>query len=690
MQSNPVAIRGLANALKTLIRFEPPRSFVRWAEEELVLPEGDNKGQRFVWTRRPWQKLLAEAMTPGTSRCWSRVVIAAGSQTGKTFFAISYGIFCVAELGDSVQIAAPAETTSTSVVKGKVEPILLANPRLAARALPVNYKPRNKKADFRITCPNGGMMAFPFSGGSMVSYPARTTIGTEHAKMPQLAETSDMTDQLRARADGYRGGWRGVFESTPGNTATRHALDMAAGTCSSLICPCPHCGDYFEAGSLETMAGYEDCDSAEDAAANVTMVCSHCGAEIGEEHRATMQAGARLHHEHPDRDLLSVRVNWLHSIKTFRQFGQAAWHALSKKATRHPTYIRTFYNDYLAQPTDLRIEAAGDVAVPTLHKDNIIALQNSEYRFDQNRWPETSIVVAGIDIGKYDIWWMSAAYLLHNNDMAVLNYGRFIMAKREYDPEIGKYSTPLPSAARLVESLDYVHARMTAAVKPSQTAVDVNYEYYAEQTGGSNPDREYVANWAADTPGVIGVRGVKTPVRNYGKSPLIPSPACEYMQQSESSGRQLINIYANEVKTRLARAVLRTTPGNRIYLPGNALEANSIQITRHLTSEYPIDNGNGRLAWHNDGTNHLWDCLVYAYSMGILQSSIFAQDHRDEYERMINRSESALAKARASRAEATPPPAKQIRQPIQSQPVHRDTRGNRRRLPSSATGRGRR
>jgi len=679
MLNNPNGIRALADAMKALIRFTPPRSFIQWMEQEIILPEGDQKGQRFDWGRRPWQRLIADAIRPGG---WNRVIIAAGSQTGKTFLATAYGVYCVDELGDSVQIAAPSETTCTSVIKGKLEPMIVANPRLAARLFPNKYKVTNKKPDFRIRCPNGGMFAFPFSGDSMVSYPARVTIGTEHAQMPSLADSSDMTDQLRARADGYKGGWRGIFESTPRNAESRHARDMAAGTCSIIVCPCPHCGEMFEAGSLDTLKGW-DVDTPEDAVTNIFMACPKCDKRIGEQHRLDMQAAATLKHKHAGRDILSVTVNWFHSIKTFAQCGEALWYAKAEASDRHPTYVRKLYNDFLAEPTDLRIEAAGDMALPMLHKENIVALQDQSYRFNENAWPETAIVVGAIDVGKYDLWWLTAAYLLHNNDLAVLNYGRFIMTRRAYDSDAGKYFTPLPSAARLLESLDNVHARMVAAVSPVQTAIDVNYEYYAEQKTGANPDRDCVANWANSTSGIIGVRGVKTPTRNYGKPPIIPSPACEYMQQTESSGRQLLNVYVNEVKTRLARAVLRTTPGNQIHLPANALTANSIAITRHLTSEYPTEMPDGKLLWKADGVNHLWDCLTYAYAMGILQASIYAHDHRDEYDKLINRSESALKKARqrlTEKRKAEQPPPMKVKAPI------RNAR-HRRRLPKSATGR---
>jgi len=404
---------------------EPVRRSLReFLTEDIYLPDGPFKGERFTFKRQPFTGLLVDEIDAAR---WVEIFVAGPSQSGKTLIAhVVPPVYICAELRRNVVIAMPDMRMVTNKWTVDYLPVFEHSPKLRG-LLPTNG-PGSRGGTIKDTVrlANGAIIKFMTAGGDDTARAGFTAEGgvyaTEAARFSHAGKASvesDPLDQLRARMQAMGRRLRRMI--VEGTLTTEDEYPWRArvqSTQSRILTQCPHCGDW-NSPERQHLVGWEDAGSEIEAAEKAWWGCPACGQEITADERIAANQSARLVHLGQSIDKRGRLVG--DPPKTERLwFHWSAWHNLllsaadiapdlwkaarldpeTEEADLAERKLSQFVFSVPYSPPDLVIEAlaAGDVSARAgeLPKGQLPA--------------DTQWLTVFCDVGMYELHWVAGAW----------------------------------------------------------------------------------------------------------------------------------------------------------------------------------------------------------------------------------------------------------------------------------------
>jgi len=268
-------------------RCKPVRTFLQFAEEEVVLPEtGPKGGELFDADFMPFTRLVLQEFE---NPAYRRFFAAGPTQSGKTllFFNIPL-LYHLCELQEDVIIGVPSIDMAQDIYEDRILPILLNSGY--AWILPTSGIGSKGGRFTKIRMKNGATLRFMGTSkdAQVSSHTARVVIMTEIDKMAaskQKKEETDPVGQLEARTHSFGDDFRIYGECTMSNEGGRIFNETTIfGTNTRVFFKCSYCGEYIEP-KREDFIGWQDQPDELAAGEEAGLACSECGSIWNEEDR---------------------------------------------------------------------------------------------------------------------------------------------------------------------------------------------------------------------------------------------------------------------------------------------------------------------------------------------------------------------------------------------------------------------
>ena len=279
-------------------RAQVVRPFTRWIEEELIIPNGPFRGERYRHRRHPASRPWCEAID---SNLWNRFAASAPTQNGKTLMCyvapIMYHLF---EIRETVIIGLPTMAMAQDKWQEDLLPAIEAS-RYASLLPVAGEGSRGGQVKRAIQFRNGVTLRFMSGGGGdkqRAGYTSRILAVTETDGMDEPGETSreaDKIEQLEGRTRAYGSTKRVYLECTVSIETGRIWQEIKQGTDSRICRPCPHCEAYVTP-EREHLVGWQDAESEVAAADQAAFSCPACSQRWTEDQRVQSGAAAVLVH----------------------------------------------------------------------------------------------------------------------------------------------------------------------------------------------------------------------------------------------------------------------------------------------------------------------------------------------------------------------------------------------------------
>jgi phage terminase large subunit GpA-like protein len=273
------------------------RSMRRFAEEEIVIPDGPFEGRKFSCARQPYTGLWFDAVDSGL---WPRCVATGPTQSGKTLASfvipLLYHLF---EIGETTICGLPDMDMAADKWR---EDILPAIERSRYRdLLPTRGGGSRGGRVESIQFLNGATLKFMSGGGgdkSRAGFTSRVVVITETDGMDEAglrSRESDKITQLEARTRAYGARKRIYMECTVSTEQGRTWTEYQNGTRSWIVLPCPHCSNWV-APEREHLVGWQSAANQVEARQSGAFACPSCGQLWNEEDRTRANQRGRLLH----------------------------------------------------------------------------------------------------------------------------------------------------------------------------------------------------------------------------------------------------------------------------------------------------------------------------------------------------------------------------------------------------------
>lgn len=292
-----ILIQGLESA-----RVRKRRTLRQWVEEEVIIPDGPYKGERFKVSRQPFTGLLFDAIDSGD---WVEYFVCGPSQTGKTLAAhVLPSLYTVSELRKNFAVAVPDMRMAQNKWEIDFLPTVIASPSLSLLRPNRGAGSQGGAIKDSITFQNGVVLKFMTAGGDDTQRAGFTAEGgvfvTEAARFSAGGENSveaDPLDQLRARMQAVpRRRRRLVVEGTATISEELPYSGRELSTRSRIVLPCPKCG-HWVTPEREHLQGWQAAENEFEAADKAYFCCPDCSQPWTEdERRLANLAGRLLHH----------------------------------------------------------------------------------------------------------------------------------------------------------------------------------------------------------------------------------------------------------------------------------------------------------------------------------------------------------------------------------------------------------
>lgn len=318
------------------------RTMREFAEQEIVIPTGPFAGRRFRCAVQPFNRLWFDQVGSGR---WSRHWATGPSQATKSFTCfIVPMLYHLFEIQEAVICGLPDMDMAGDKWERDLVPVIEAS--RYRDLMPVRGGgSRGGKVEL-ITFRNGVPLKFMSGGGrdkSRAHYSARVLVITEADALDESGLGSveaDKITQLRARLRSW--GDRAVEygECTLTTEEGRTYREIAAGTQSRIVLPCPHCRVYV-IPEREHVQGWQDAADELEAVAKSHFCCPDCGKPWSEGERVAANQACRLVHrgqsidragrvrgDPPRTRTLGFRWSAAHNLfRTSASFGADLWRA---------------------------------------------------------------------------------------------------------------------------------------------------------------------------------------------------------------------------------------------------------------------------------------------------------------------------------------------------------------------------
>lgn len=273
------------------------RSIREFAAQEIFIPDGPFKGQRWRAETQPYAALWFDAlMNPD----FNRFVATGPSQSGKTLHAyVIPTMWHLFEVGEDVGCGVPSMDMAGDKWAKDFLPAIRAS-RYADLIPETGIGSRGGKFE-AITFRNGATLKFLTAGGGdkkRAGYTVRVLIVTEvdgFDEAGELSREADPITQMEARTNSYGARKRIYLECTPSIEDGRIWQEYLLGTNSRIVMPCPHC-DQWVSPERQHLLGWQDAADEIEARERSMFFCPECGTGWKEDQRRDANRAARLIH----------------------------------------------------------------------------------------------------------------------------------------------------------------------------------------------------------------------------------------------------------------------------------------------------------------------------------------------------------------------------------------------------------
>jgi phage terminase large subunit GpA-like protein len=270
----------------------------RFAEDEIIIPDGPFAGRRFRVDRQPYTGLWFDAVDSGN---WSRLVATGPTQSGKTLSCfvvpLLYHLF---EMGETVICGLPDMDMAADKWREDILPAIEQS--RFRELLPTSGGGSRGGRVESIQFRHGPTLKFMSGGGgdkSRAGFTSRVVVITETDGMDKpgaASRESDKITQLEARTRAYGLRRRIYMECTVSTEAGRTWREYTEGTKSRILLACPKCRAWV-APEREQLAGWQEAESLVAARENSAFACPHCGELWDEDDRRRANLASRLVHD---------------------------------------------------------------------------------------------------------------------------------------------------------------------------------------------------------------------------------------------------------------------------------------------------------------------------------------------------------------------------------------------------------
>jgi phage terminase large subunit GpA-like protein len=325
---------------KVLRSFVPPPhlSISEWAEDNITVSSGNNRGMRFSRDFMPYQNEIMDCVTDPTI---DRIVIRAAARSGKTFCITDIMAYFIAHDPQPILYMRPADADVQKFSKEELASLILNTPGIREK-IDVN------KATYDFLQYPGGSLRLVGcnSAGKLAGYGVKICLMDEIDKylpIPGFGNPADLAEERTAEYALY--GRKIIYISTP--TAMGEGVDALYETRSDMrvfLVPCIHCG--FEQELEFKNVKFDHCREALD---DIYYECTGCHQRISDSQRLTMMRRGRWEATRPDRTgFAGFRLSRLYSpLATMESI-------VRDFLTKKDNYLtlRQFVNDVLGEAWD--------------------------------------------------------------------------------------------------------------------------------------------------------------------------------------------------------------------------------------------------------------------------------------------------------------------------------------------------
>jgi len=387
---------------QTLLQYFAPkkiRTFLEFAEQEIVMPDGVRRGLKYSADFMPWDRELFKMFD---SSEFNRFWLTGSVQSGKSFrclvIPVLYHIF---EVEEDFILCAPDAVMASEFYNSKIKPIIALSKY--KKYLPKEGKGSKGGAVPSLLFRNGARLRFMGAGGGDTqrsSYTSRAVGVTEANKVDKSGKASKETDplgQFESRSDSYGDNARFYGECTTDNSYGRvHQEVVEWGSNSKCYFKCPHCEEYipFE---REFFTGWDDKDNEIDARDSAGYICPNCAVIWSESDRQIALKSPKMVHEEGKKTMtFGFSSNAMSSgLLTMANIAQSEFKA--KRADTNDAK-KKLYQFTWAIPFD-----EDTTEMSNISREAILRKINKWMR---GSCPDdTEKVTVGIDIGQYQCWY---------------------------------------------------------------------------------------------------------------------------------------------------------------------------------------------------------------------------------------------------------------------------------------------
>lgn len=274
------------------------RPISQWVEDELIIPDGPFKGERYRHARHPASRLWFEALDSGL---WNRAAATGPTQNGKSLMCwvapILYHLF---ELQETVVAGMPTMAMANDKWQQDLLPAIMTC-RYQALLPKTGEGSRGGLIKTGVIFQHGAQLRMMSGGGDdkqRAGFTTRVAAVTEVDGMDVAGEASreaDKIEQIEGRTRAHGSNKRIYLECTVSIEKGRIWQEIKQGSDSRIARQCPHCLDYVTP-EREHLVGWEDAESELEASDKASWCCPACGEYWTEEQRLEAAQSAVLVH----------------------------------------------------------------------------------------------------------------------------------------------------------------------------------------------------------------------------------------------------------------------------------------------------------------------------------------------------------------------------------------------------------
>jgi phage terminase large subunit GpA-like protein len=262
------------------------RTMRQFAEQEIVIPDGPFKNQRFNCTRQPYAGVYFDLVD---TLLWNRIAATGPSQTGKSLTCLVIPtLYHLFETKENVIFGVPTMDMAGDKWRQDLLPAIEAS--RYRDLLPTSGAGSKGGTVEAIQFKHGPTLRIMSGGGNdkkRAGYTARVLAITEVDGMDEPGAASreaDKITQMEARTLSYGERKRVYLECTISIKEGRINQEVTRGTATRLFLPCPKCGEMVHP-TREALNGWQDAADEMEAKANAAVFCPSCGEAWSEAER---------------------------------------------------------------------------------------------------------------------------------------------------------------------------------------------------------------------------------------------------------------------------------------------------------------------------------------------------------------------------------------------------------------------